>query len=626
MLRPEPMGWVDIVLEKRSASGMLEAVADTEVFEPDRPSDPEFGHWNEISPSGSRVRELWTRIRRYQAFLPASDTNDTTETERSAQFPDVVDDLERRVDGWLEQTLPDLEQLSALNQQRQSLGDLRTALSLFPASAELDLWRSQEPDSRSYAPVIILGAADDAEEFLAQPNTHQLQGEFPPHSELAVLRGVVRAEELDGIRARCRRHGLQALHVPDWVEGSPEEGIRAASRRIEELDRRIEETRRRVSDASRHYRIAGARWLIERQDWLEYVLEQAHQGRNFVHIGGWVPRHRYPQLVDRLKETGRPFLVRLDEDETHGSSPTVLRNPSWVRNFELFVTGFGTPDIDEVDPSIILALITPLMFGYMFGDVGQGLLLIAAGWTLGGRLPWIRLLVPAGISAVMFGFLYGSVFSVEHWIPPLWIHPMEKPLIILGVPVVFGALLMLVSMGFGCIEARWRGKSRQWFVCNLPLIACYLAPAAWYLSSAAGLALLIVALTALLWPSAAARGGVVRRLASLPGSLLELLEQWVQLIINTLSFARLGAFSLAHAGLGMALLSLAALPDSFITAAVILVLGNLVITALEGLVVSVQTTRLVMFEFFRRFFEGTGRRFRPLTLEGHPGDGGRSRT
>jgi len=426
--------------------------------------------------------------------------------------------------------------------------------------------------------------------------------------------------------ARCRRCGLRVLDVPDWVEGSPEEASRATIRRIEELDREIEEARRGIAETSRHYRIAGARWLIERRDWLEHVLGQAHQGKNFVHIGGWVPRHRYRELVDRLKHTGKPFLVRLDEDEGHGDSPTVLRNPSWVKSFELFVTGFGTPNIHEVDPSIVLALITPLMFGYMFGDVGQGLLLIAAGWMLSGRLPWIRLLVPAGVSAVLFGFLYGSVFSIENWIPPLWIHPMEHPLIILGAPVAFGAVMMLVSLAFGCMEARWRGETRQWFVCNLPLVACYLAPAAWFLSPGAGAALLAVALIALLSPPATGRTGVARRLASLPGSILELFEQWVQLMINTLSFARLGAFSLAHAGLGMALMSLAALPESFITATAILVVGNLVITALEGLVVSVQTTRLVMFEFFRRFFEGTGRRFRPLTLEGHPGDSDRSRT
>jgi V/A-type H+-transporting ATPase subunit I len=40
--------------------------------------------------------------------------------------------------------------------------------------------------------------------------------------------------------------------------------------------------------------------------------------------------------------------------------------------------------------------------------------------------------------------------------------------------------------------------------------------------------------------------------------------------------------------------------------------GNLVVILLEGLVVTIQTTRLILFEFFIRFLQCTGRMFRPL--------------
>jgi V/A-type H+-transporting ATPase subunit I len=75
---------------------------------------------------------------------------------------------------------------------------------------------------------------------------------------------------------------------------------------------------------------------------------------------------------------------------------------------------------------------------------------------------------------------------------------------------------------------------------------------------------------------------------------------------------RVGAFALAHAGLSMAVVGLSDATTSMLFTALILLLGNVLIIALEGLVVSIQTTRLVLFEFFIRFLHGEGRPFRPL--------------
>jgi V/A-type H+-transporting ATPase subunit I len=94
----------------------------------------------------------------------------------------------------------------------------------------------------------------------------------------------------------------------------------------------------------------------------------------------------------------------------------------------------------------------------------------------------------------------------------------------------------------------------------------------------------------------------------------ELVERLLQLLINTLSFARVGAFALAHAGLSSAIVALAGAAGHPLAAALVLIVGNLVVIVLEGLVVSIQTTRLVLFEFFARFLQGSGRVFRPLPL------------
>ena len=71
------------------------------------------------------------------------------------------------------------------------------------------------------------------------------------------------------------------------------------------------------------------------------------------------------------------------------------------------------PSKNEADPGMLLALAVPLMFGYMFGDVGQGLVIAAVGMAVRKRFPIARLFIAGGLAAVVFGFLFGSVFSMH---------------------------------------------------------------------------------------------------------------------------------------------------------------------------------------------------------------------
>ena len=91
-----------------------------------------------------------------------------------------------------------------------------------------------------------------------------------------------------------------------------------------------------------------------------------------------------------------------------------------------------------------------------------------------------------------------------------------------------------------------------------------------------------------------------------------LLESIIQLLINTISFVRVGAFALAHGGLSLAFVIMAGATENVLAGFLIMLLGNIIVILLEGLVVTIQTTRLVLFEFFIRFLRGSGRMFRPL--------------
>ena len=63
----------------------------------------------------------------------------------------------------------------------------------------------------------------------------------------------------------------------------------------------------------------------------------------------------------------------------------------------------GVPAANDADPSLLVAILAPLMFGYMFGDVGQGLVLVAVGLYLRRRWPLATLIVAGGAAALAGG-------------------------------------------------------------------------------------------------------------------------------------------------------------------------------------------------------------------------------
>ena len=284
---------------------------------------------------------------------------------------------------------------------------------------------------------------------------------------------------------------------------------------------------------------------------------------------------------------------------------------------------YGLPQYNEFDPGMLFALSYTLMFGMMFGDVGHGAVIITLAFLLRKLLKPILVIGSlAGLSSIIFGFLYGSIFGYEHILHPLWMSPMHDPGHILTLALYWG-IGFLILANLLSIRNLWARNQRQQALYG----AHGLVGLLFYVTAVLSLILmfefereiagwqfmLMLALMAIIlfqgWQHAT--GTFVERIVIV---LIEGLEYLISNMSATLSFLRVAAFSLNHVALAAAVFAIAAMLDTFGHWVTIL-LGNVFIIVLEGAIVAIQCLRLEFYEGFSRFFSGKGQRFRPLQTE-----------
>jgi V/A-type H+-transporting ATPase subunit I len=306
----------------------------------------------------------------------------------------------------------------------------------------------------------------------------------------------------------------------------------------------------------------------------------------------------------------------------------------------LLVDTYGAARYRDLDPTMFAAAAFVLMFGMMFGDVGHGLLLatlsIAVGRFGRGRLAGYRKLWPLGVacglSAGVFGLLYGEAFGPTELVPTLWLSPVDDPLRLLVAGIGVGALLLLCSYLFGTAN-RWREVGSRAALQSASGGAGLLVflgggglTAGWWAERGA------VELTGGLLVASGATllmAGFVRQAghgaAAITQAVVESADSVVRVAANIVSFAHLAAFGLTHAAIGSVVLDGAsALWGGVLgsaSAVALLILGNAVAFALEALVAGVQAMRLEYYELFSRVFSGEGHRFSPWTVSPVPMDG-----
>jgi vacuolar-type H+-ATPase subunit I/STV1 len=365
------------------------------------------------------------------------------------------------------------------------------------------------------------------------------------------------------------------------------------------------------------------------------------QSDRAVFITGWMDARDRSRLLDILRDicAGR-FIVTERRDK---AAPVRLLNIPWLKPFELLVRTMGMPSGREIDPTPLTAVTFTLMFGLMFGDLGQGLVLALGGWLLRrfGRKKSKDDLVEAGgilmicgFSAAVCGLLYGSLFSSEHLIPALWFHPTHNIMTLFAVTILMGVVFITVGLAVNIlnslrnadyVEALLEKRSLAILVLYVAVIVFAVGfqrtgagPPLWALSAFVFFPLLVFSLRGPLGALLFAAEKPHDRAEYVVETVMDIVEIALGLFANTISFIRVGAFALSHAGLSIVTYTLAGMVDPTLRSAgaiLMVIIGNIFIIGFEGLICGIQSMRLEYYEFFSKFFQGDGVAFRPFTLK-----------
>lgn len=438
----------------------------------------------------------------------------------------------------------------------------------------------------------------------------------------------------------CRKHvddvfaslNFERIRISEKAVGKPRDALLTLRQENESLQKMIEQNYAAIKHRTEQLRPKLMAWYsyYKRKYYVYEIREKSAHTEDSFYMVCWAVREEAKQLEKALDKERDVMVMSQDPVELDKElvPPTKMKNRKWAQPFEMFVEMYGLPNYREMDATPLLAITYILMFGMMFGDVGQGAVLAIAGFILyqWKKIRLAGIVSMVGVSGTVFGFVYGSVFGNEELIPGL-IHPMESTNTLLILAVAFGVIMLIIAMIANMINAVKMGnRGRLLFGQNgFAGLVFYVAVIAVVVGSITkgasvpvvvgiflfGIPLLLIFLQQ---PLGALLNKKKQWLPERKGefiteNLFELFEILLSYITNTISFIRIGAFALVHAGMMMVVYSFVEMAGS--GGPVVLVFGNAFVMCMEAFIVCIQTLRLEFYEMFGRFFDGDGRPFEP---------------
>ncbi|MBS3102980.1 V-type ATP synthase subunit I [Candidatus Woesearchaeota archaeon] len=430
----------------------------------------------------------------------------------------------------------------------------------------------------------------------------------------------VEIEKKNEAREILIQHGLSDISTQNLrgMRGRAHDSIRALEEEKSSLLKQME----KVTGSMGKLRLRYEKHLLFAEDFLEKELEKAEaplrfaETKNTFVINGWVPEKDAEDAMKKLNAAGKnKIFFNLEEPGKKDSVPVKLKNPGPVRPFEFFMDLYTMPTYRELDPTFLVFLTFPLLFGFMLGDFGYGLVTLVLFIALKKKMPkaknFFNILIFASIATIFFGLLFGEFFGFEeigHFKLPHIISRSHQVTELLYLAVAVGVIHINIGLIAGFYnELKSHGfmaalyAKGGWIVLQIGVALLALS----YLKIIAlpiytGIIFFVLSLLMLL------KGEGIRGLIELPG-----------IFSNILSYARLMAIGLSSVKLAEVINESAT--EMFhgggfliLTGILLLLVGHIVNIGLGLLGSFLHSLRLHYVEFFTKFFHGGAKKFKPF--------------
>ena len=456
---------------------------------------------------------------------------------------------------------------------------------------------------------------------------------------------VTLSDRIDSIYSSMH---FERFFLSDDYEGTPQAASDSLKDDIEKFTLARNRIKRYISDVLEKNKAdfikaySTLKRYIENFDIRKMAALTKHDSKNphvlFYILCGWMSAKNADSLRSLIEKDKDTFcFVEEKHSNLFSIAPTKLNNFVLFKPFELFIEMYGLPSHNEIDPTPIVSVFYAFLFGFMFGDLGQGAVLCILGLIISkwkkSRLASI--VSVCGISSMIFGCLFGSLFGFEDVIPALWLRPGEA---MSDIPLV-GSLntVFIVAIGIGCAVILFsmvlniinRVKSNEYGealfdtngVAGIVFYASAVSVVLLFLTKqivlAFGILIIMFVIPLLLIFFKEPLTHLIEKKAKIfpdekgmffVQGFFELFEVLLSYFSNTLSFVRVGAFA---AMMEVVLLLSGATGDSSSINWIGIILGNIFVCTMEGLIVGIQVLRLEYYELFSRFYKGVGRAFMP---------------
>ena len=460
---------------------------------------------------------------------------------------------------------------------------------------------------------------------------------FAPESRIALIDDIFRSLYFERLR------------IPDYAHSEPAEAIRNITETLEQERDRLNEVTKQLSGIrdEEQNNLNRCFTVLKAESDAFGIRRYVAVINTRFYLEGFVPEKEVPKLRKMLDEIPSVSMAVQPADANPSlTPPTKLKNGWFARPFETFVKMYGMPSYFEYDPTLLVALTYTLLFGILFGDRGQGFVVMLLGILLDKvkKIEFGKILERLGISSMIFGFAYGSVFGLEHVLDPVFrmMGFAEKPIevfdgattnMLLIAAIFVGVVMIAVAMIMNIITGLKHKDYEKSIFGNNGIAGLVL-----YLGVVMAVALSMLTTINVLNPvfillvvvlpiaciflreplaklvegrkdlkPADGIGGFIME------NFFEMFEYLLSYLSNSMSFLRVGGFILSHAGMMAVVLSLSEMMSGGMSV-VVMIFGNIFVMCLEGMIAGIQVLRLEFYEIFSRFYSGDGKEFEPAAV------------